>query len=1054
MRSRRAGWSLIVPVIPVVAGAVGWLLLRAEPPVRAAQEMAMAPRVKDECQATLPLPSAFPFAKSEYERLLGRFLRAECYAQWPHDRQLRVTGPTVADIPDPHAPKWTTTTWGTHDTVLVYYSPDVYRWMCERDAAGRRRFVAQCGATCPDCRLDGKLPIRPIADGSMIVKLMFGDTTEEVLQNPSIPTTGKRVGMALMVRDSRGAKDGWFWGSWEPPPVTEASQLDWPPPVNLPYPWMGFGYYCVNCHASANNDELTFSELNNVLGDPDSFSDFYFQDQPPIAGMPRQPAAQTLEPHHRFEALQKLDSAGPTWSRTPWPDPQVKRVSAPYADYSREFLKTFGAKVIVKPGPADVGRLFMPPEPYDHLPSGPDGPSLFLTSDQCVGCHAAGATGMHFDMTLQQAGQPAFNQLLNLAPYGEWRGSPMGLSGRDPVFLSQLETEQTAHAALDKVVPDLCLHCHGVMGQRQFCLDQFKADPKRANEVCDNTDLLGLDRNSRPIVKRQLFSRAMVDAIPHGARTEAEKRNAKYGGLARDGVSCTTCHHVDVPQKINFGDTFTGDFHVGEPDKMHGPFAGPQQVPMVHALGITPIESANLTSSKICGSCHSVVLPVFDGNVPWVRPGAKRPEIDIEQATYPEWVFSDFRDGGPAAQSCQDCHMSTSYPSLGPLAFKIAAIEEASNMPQVENRRPISEIDLKPRSPYGRHTLVGLNVFFNKLAQQFPDVLGIRVQDPMLVSRGVAPLETTFNSMIQQADSTTARVSVTGVRVAGGQLVAEVQVANLAGHKLPSGVGFRRAFLRFEVMDAGGRELWVSGRTTPTGVLVDPGGEPIRGELLWKSECRPMTAAEEKNRFQPHYRTITRQDQVQIYQELVRDPRGRLTTSFLSLADVVKDNRLLPRGWDPSVELARREGLGSAKLSAEALVHRVLPVLPDGKGGEVDDPWYRPKSAGGLGGGGDALTYVIPLAALAGAEPASLRATLFYQSIPPFYLQDRFCNTPELPDTSRLFFVAGHLNLDGSRADGWKLQVVSSGTVPVPEAAAAAARAGSRFRAGSGQPAR
>jgi hypothetical protein len=39
------------------------------------------------------------------------------------------------------------------------------------------------------------------------------------------------------------------------------------------------------------------------------------------------------------------------------------------------------------------------------------------------------------------------------------------------------------------------------------------------------------------------------------------------------------------------------------------------------------------------------------------------------------------------------------------------------------------------------------------------------------------------------------------------------------------------------------------------------------------------------------------------------------------------------------------------------------------------------------------------------------------------------------------FFVAGHLNLDGSRADGWKLQVVSSGTVPVQGAAAPAVTA-------------
>src|SRR4029079_19355945 len=162
------------------------------------------------------------------------------------------------------------------------------------------------------------------------------------------------------------------------------------------------------------------------------------------------------------------------------------------------------------------------------------------------------------------------------------------------------------------------------------------------------------------------------------------------------------------------------------------------------------------------------------------------------------------------------------------------------------------------------------------------------------------------------------------------------------------------AFLTFEGLDADGHDLWVSGRATPTGVLVDAQDRPIPGEFMWKSECQTKSADEQT--FQPHYETITRQDQAQIYQELVRDPRGKLTTSFLSLADVVKDNRLLPRGWTPSVELAEREGLGSAELSAVALVRRVLPDLRDGHGGEVHDPWYEPKSKGVLGGGGDALT--------------------------------------------------------------------------------------------------
>src|SRR5262245_40111704 len=119
MRSRRALLSLLVPVLVV---AVGLPAFGPAPSVRAAQN---APALEvDECAVPLPLPSEFPFAKSEYERILGRFLREGCYLKWHHDKQWRPTGPTVAALggSDPHVPSWVTTTLGTHSSVVVWYS--------------------------------------------------------------------------------------------------------------------------------------------------------------------------------------------------------------------------------------------------------------------------------------------------------------------------------------------------------------------------------------------------------------------------------------------------------------------------------------------------------------------------------------------------------------------------------------------------------------------------------------------------------------------------------------------------------------------------------------------------------------------------------------------------------------------------------------------------------------------------------------------------------------------------------------------------------------------
>ena len=73
----------------------------------------------------------------------------------------------------------------------------------------------------------------------------------------------------------------------------------------------------------------------------------------------------------------------------------------------------------------------MPSETYDHVwakAGERTAANQFLTSDQCLGCHTAGGTGLQLDMTERGAG----DKLINISPYGSWRGSPMGLSGRDP----------------------------------------------------------------------------------------------------------------------------------------------------------------------------------------------------------------------------------------------------------------------------------------------------------------------------------------------------------------------------------------------------------------------------------------------------------------------------------------------------------------------------------------------------------------------------------------------------------------------------------------------
>jgi hypothetical protein len=276
-------------------------------------------------------------------------------------------------------------------------------------------------------------------------------------------------------------------------------------------------------------------------------------------------------------------------------------------------------------------------------------------------------------------------------------------------------------------------------------------------------------------------------------------------------------------------------------------------------------------------------------------------------------------------------------------------------------------------------------------------------------------------------------VAVSDLANDGQSLSAKVTVTNHVGHKFPSGVGFRRAFVEFDVLDANNNVLWSSGRTDANGIIVDDKGAPIVGELWWKDDCSaridPLARLH-----QQHYQEITQQSQAQIYQELVSTPpptgvstivpmcgphahpAGELTTSFLSICSKVKDNRLLPQGF---LSLSDREAIARALGADDKMAEETDPAEV------VGDPDYI------NGGGGDSLIYRVGLDAFNGKnKPVAVRATLYYQPTPPFFLQDRFC-TAKGADMARLQQISSNLQLDYTPAANWKVLVGTSGTVAV-----------------------
>jgi len=586
---------------------------------------------------------------------------------------------------------------------------------------------------------------------------------------------------------------------------------------------------------------------------------------------------------------------------------------------------------------------------YDHVvsPAG-ERKQLFLSSDACSGCHDASDLLNEVDPNLTVAFPSSTYPTANVSPYGEWSGSLMALSARDPVFRSQLESElvRLSSPQARAEVQQLCMSCHAVMGER--------SNPALAREPSSDY--------------------AIVDTHqPKHDRSTIEK--ATFGALARDGVSCTVCHHI-AQEKLGTRESFTAHFETGPANEVYGPYPDVKTHPMKNAIGVTPMHGAQIEDAGLCGSCHVVEVPVFTGD-------GKRKKPMYEQTTYLEWADSAFAVKGREYQTCQDCHMLRTNPVTKQLlATRIVNIEDTS-FPYVPNRADPVQIDTIVRDSYWRHTLTGINVFVMAMFQEFPFLLGSNTFLPNRASNVLAPKALALNEALEQARQRSVDLRIEGVTLSPRQLDVQVRVTNLAGHKLPSGVDFRRAFLELSVLDRSGDVIWCSGCTDDLGVIVDGDGHRLDSEFA----TRP-------NELQPDYAQITKQTQVQIYETRHTDCDGVLTTSFVHLCDGVKDNRILPKGWSSSGPFAEDTG----------------PVALAGK-----------KTAGV-----DLVSYSIPRSAI--PEAAAIRVALHYQSIPPYYLVDRASLLAAAPGvdhrgTDRLMYIALHLDTANPQVGGanWKV---------------------------------
>ena len=390
---------------------------------------------------------------------------------------------------------------------------------------------------------------------------------------------------------------------------------------------------------------------------------------------------------------------------------------------------------------------------------------------------------------------------------------------------------------------------------------------------------------------------ARFDAVAAGGQGEVFAnlaRAAPQHELAADGVSCTVCHQISA-ENLGVHASFDGGFAIeaaGDSRVAFGPHdvdAGRQAL-MHSAATFRPSAGTHIQRSELCATCHTLFTSAID------EAGQAIGRLP-EQVPYQEWLHSDYR----ATNSCQSCHM-----------------------PEVAAETPISSVLGQPRPNVSQHTFLGANAFMLDILRRNRGELGVTAM-PLELEAAAAETRRFLGTRA-------ATLAISAAQRTGSGVELVLEIASTTGHKLPTAYPSRRAWLHVVVRDASGRTVFESGAVRPDGSIAGNDNDA------------------DAERFEPHYEIVTQADQVQIYEAIMVDSRDAVTTGLLRGVRFVKDNRLLPRGFDKTTAEADVAVRGSAIGDADFL------------------------------GGSDRVRYRIVLGA-GEVAPLTVEAELLYQSI-------------------------------------------------------------------------
>ncbi len=391
------------------------------------------------------------------------------------------------------------------------------------------------------------------------------------------------------------------------------------------------------------------------------------------------------------------------------------------------------------------------------------------------------------------------------------------------------------------------------------------------------------------------------EAKLHGRKGEIfaflpfDQKSGEMTELGKDGVTCSVCHQISN-QKLGQKDSFNGGFVIDAPQSKdnhpeYGPYLiqpGQQLIMESSTGGFRPTFATHIADSAVCGTCHTLYTTArgAGGKVIGQLP---------EQMPYLEWLHSDYA----GKQSCQACHM-----------------------PEVQGPAPIAAVLGVERLGVRQHTFVGGNFFMQRMLNNYRDDLSAAALPQELTSAS--------DNTIAFLQSQAAQVSIENVSADSGRLNAEVVVKNLSGHKLPTAFPSRRAWLHFLVRDRNGQTVFESGALNPDGSIQGNDNDA------------------DATRYEPHYRRIDRSDEVEIYEDIMGNSAGHVTTGLLDAVGYLKDDRLLPSGFDKATAehdiAVIGEAAGDPDFSASGDRVAYSVALGDAQGPfqVAAELWYQP----------------------------------------------------------------------------------------------------------------